>query len=355
VFEALVAQCGVLRRIGHEPVVIALAGSHDAEDHARFGEAEVIVVKPVGPATIGYAPGLAKALLAARLDLLHLHGIWQYPSAAASRWAKATGRPYLVSPHGMLEPYITARGRLKKAIARIAYERASWRRASFQALTADEAADIRAATGRGDSFVIPNAVDVAVGGFERAPVLAYIGRIHPKKNLAGLVEGWRRARNVLTPLGARLRIAGWGEDAHVADLRGWIAAAGGDDIEFIGPAFGAEKAALLGSARFLALPSFSEGLPMAVLEAWSAGTPTLMSRECHLPEGVAAGAAFDCGTDPETIAAAIRAAAALDEGEWQAMSGAASLLAREAFSPEAVARRWQQAYSALLQPPPRAL
>ena len=189
-------------------------------------------------------------------------------------------------------------------------------------------------------------------------LLAYIGRIHPKKNLEGLIEGWKLARDVLGPLGARLRIAGWGADQDVAALRAWIAAAGGDDIEFIGPAFGAEKAALLGSARFLALASHSEGLPMGILDAWAAGTPTLMSRHCHLPEGFEAGAALDCGTDPESIAECLRAAAKLSEGEWQAMSDAGLRLTRTTFSPGAVAQRWEEAYSALLsarQPPPSAL
>ena len=33
------------------------------------------------------------------------------------------------------------------------------------------------------------------------------------------------------------------------------------------------------------LPSFSEGLPMAVLEAWAYGLPVLMTDHCNLPEG----------------------------------------------------------------------
>jgi poly(glycerol-phosphate) alpha-glucosyltransferase len=348
VFEAIVAQCGVLRRIGFEPVVIALADPHDAEDHKRM-DAEVIAVRPSGPVTIGYAPGLAKALGEARLDLLHLHGIWQYPSAAAAHWAKRTRRPYLISSHGMLDPWIVEKGQLKKALARLAYENRSWRQAdAFHALTRDEASDIAAVTGRGDCVVIPNAVEPGLTGLQREPVLAYVGRIHPKKNLEGLVEGWKLARDALAPLGARLRIAGWGADEDVAALRKQITAAGGDDIEFIGPAFGAEKAALLGSARFLALASHSEGLPMGVLDAWATGTPTLMSRHCHLPEGFEAGAALDCGTDPATIADCLRAAARLSESQWEAMSDAGLRLTRETFSPDAVSQRWEEAYSGLL-------
>ena len=65
------------------------------------------------------------------------------------------------------------------------------------------------------------------------------------------------------------------------------------EVLFFGPAFGEEKEALLRSADAFILPSFSEGLPMSVLEAWSYGLPVLMTPECNLPEGFANHAALE--------------------------------------------------------------
>ena len=65
------------------------------------------------------------------------------------------------------------------------------------------------------------------------------------------------------------------------------------DVVFYGPAFGEEKEALLRSADAFILPSFSEGLPMSVLEAWAYGLPVVMTPECNLPEGFASGAALE--------------------------------------------------------------
>jgi glycosyltransferase involved in cell wall biosynthesis len=65
------------------------------------------------------------------------------------------------------------------------------------------------------------------------------------------------------------------------------------DVLFFGPAFREEKAALLRSADAFILPSFSEGLPMSVLEAWSYGLPVVMTPECNLPEGFATQAALE--------------------------------------------------------------
>ncbi|MCB5425831.1 glycosyltransferase [Altererythrobacter sp. CC-YST694] len=349
VFEAIVAHCETLRGLGFTPVIIALDQAEGGEDHRRLGDTEIVIVRRAAPRSIAYAPALVQALLDARLDLLHLHGIWMYPSHAASSWAARTGKPYVISPHGMLDPWIVSRGKLKKSIAMLAYERASWRRAScFHALTIDEANDIRAITGRDDSEIIPNAVELAGGEEHRAPRALYLGRIHPKKNIGALIEGWRRARPVLQPLGARLEIAGWGAEEDVAQLREQIAADDLGDIAFLGPQFGPEKTALIGAARFLALPSHSEGLPMAIIEAWAQGTPTLMSRHCHLPEGYDAGAAMDCGTDPDEIAISLKEAFGQSQQEWQAMSQAASDLVRARFTPAVVAQRWGQTYSRLL-------
>jgi poly(glycerol-phosphate) alpha-glucosyltransferase len=65
------------------------------------------------------------------------------------------------------------------------------------------------------------------------------------------------------------------------------------DVVFFGPAFLGEKEVLLRSAEAFILPSFSEGLPISVLEAWSYGLPVVMTQECNLPEGFACSAALE--------------------------------------------------------------
>jgi poly(glycerol-phosphate) alpha-glucosyltransferase len=173
----------------------------------------------------------------------------------------------------------------------------------------------------------------------------FIGRIHPKKNLRAQIAGWTASGAGAT--GARLRIAGWGDDRHVAELREMIAAAG-DSAAFLGPVYGAAKADLLGAARFIVLPSLSEGLPMAILEAWAAGVPTVMSRACNLDGGFAAGAALDCGTNPDAIAVALRRALAVGDEQWCAMAGAARHLAAGAYAPDTIAESWAGCYRAAI-------
>ncbi|MFM5908269.1 MAG: glycosyltransferase [Novosphingobium sp.] len=344
VFEAVVSQARLIAGLGGEVEVFALHDSDSDADRARFDGIPVRTFAVSGPRQFGFAPRLVEGLISARLDCLHLHGIWMYPSQAGSRWAAQTGRPCIISPHGMLDPWITARGRWKKALARLGYERRSWRRAwAMHALTSSEAADIARESGRWDSLVIPNAGPQAqaLPATMPAPVIAYLGRIHPKKNLDSLVAGWNLASR---PEGARLRIAGWGDDADVARFTASLAGAD-PSIEFLGPVFGEAKERLIAGARFMALPSHSEGLPMAMLEAWAAARPTLMTGQCNLPEGFAAGAALDCGYDSATVARAMEHAFSLDAGQWHSMAQAAHRLAAGPFSAQTVAGLWAKAYA----------
>ena len=351
VFEAVLAEAQALAAHGGiTPIVFGGADPFTGEDRKRFGGVELVTAPAQGPAAFGYTPGLLPQILAADVDVLHLHGIWQYASLFGALWAERTKRPYVISPHGMLEPWITGRGRWKKALARAGYERRSWRDARlFHALTEAEAADITRETGAAPAriVVVPNyvAADEMAPAPARRPLILYIGRIHPKKNLDPLVEAWLATG--AGDAGWRLALAGWGETPHVVALKAKLAAIADPSIAFLGPVYGAEKQKLLHEARFVALPSLSEGLPMAILEAWAAATPTLMSAACNLPMGFAEGAALETGTEAARIAAALRRAFALADADWQKMSAAALDLARARFSPQAVAAQWAAIYDRL--------
>lgn len=354
VFEAVVAQAGMIASAGAEPVVFALADQHSATDRARFTDTEVHLGRVLGPSQVGYSPELSRKLANADIDLLHLHGIWMATSHLAAAWAAATARPYVISPHGMLDPWITARGRAKKQVARIGYERRSWARATLlHALTDAEANDITRETGRSDIVVIPNAVDTAPTDIpincDSIGDIVYLGRIHPKKNIDALIRAWcllAARRDTAIP---QLTIAGWGEEAHVAALRAQIAETADSRIAFVGPVFGENKRQLIADAALLSLPSHSEGLPMVILEAWAAGVPTAMSQHCNLPGGFDVGAAIDSGTEADTIAAALERLLDEDAAARAHRRNAARTLVKHRFSAPVVREQWMTTYDQLLR------
>ena len=68
VFEAVVAQAALIRSLGGEAQIFALADRHTEEDRARFGPSPVIATPVIGPSQVGYSPSLHKALALADLD-----------------------------------------------------------------------------------------------------------------------------------------------------------------------------------------------------------------------------------------------------------------------------------------------
>ncbi|WEK48975.1 MAG: glycosyltransferase [Candidatus Kaistia colombiensis] len=74
-----------------------------------------------GPAAFGYAPALGRALRNDPPDLMHVHGLWMYPSIAGMGW-RGRRMPYVVTPHGMLDRWALAQRRWKKRLAGLAFE-----------------------------------------------------------------------------------------------------------------------------------------------------------------------------------------------------------------------------------------
>ena len=301
-----------LAEAGAQIRVLSLRDADTAADIGAWGPLRPEVFAPSGPVALGYSAGLAAALAADRPDVLHQHGIWQATSLAVSRWRRAGHGPVMISPRGMLDPWARANNGAKKKLAYWGYERANLRGATvMHALAVSEAGSIAGFLPGCDVATVPNAMDLGpepLAWNTRATApreLLFIGRLHPKKGLAGLIDEWA----ALPPeqgAGWRLIIAGWDENGHLAELKAQVARLGCDaSVSFPGTLMAQAKAAALARASAYVLPSFSEGLPMAVLEAWAAGLPVFMTPECNLPDGFAAGAAVEISRQPGWLSEAL--------------------------------------------------
>ena len=316
-----------------------------------------------GPASFAYAPTLSRSLADRPIDLLHLHGLWMYCSVATRRWAIRSGRPCLISPRGMLDPWALANSGLKKRIARRLYEDANLRHADcLHALCEPERQAIRDCGLTGPICVIPNGVDPvpevrpATPEWRRAlppgaPVLLYLGRLHPKKRVLELLQAWHLAglSNCANASAWHLVIAGPGPADYVQLLQKRIAQLElGERVRLIGPQYGPAKQATLSAVDAFVLPSLSEGMPNAVLEAWASGLPTLITPHCNLPEGYAVGAALRIEPEPEAIAAGLQTLFALSEESRLTMGRRGRELVGARFTWGRVATEFESVYRWLL-------
>lgn len=319
VFDAVRNLAGSLRdKVDYPVQVFGLQDRHTETDRTAWGDVPVSTFDVAGPAAFGFAPGLERALEEAQPRIVHVHGLWMYPSVASLRWAKRAG-PYIISPHGMLDPWAVKNSRWKKCLAGALYENRHLRGAAcLHALNHAEAEAFRAYGLLNPACVIPNGVEIPVGRAavpapwkdklpKDARVLFYIGRLHPKKGLDTLLRGWSMVQRDAKTSGWHLVIAGWDQGGYEHELRTFSSAQGlHETVHFIGPQFGELKTACFQAAEAFILPSLSEGLPMTVLEAWANGLPVLMTRQCNLPSGFEAGAALRIEPAAESIAAELQ-------------------------------------------------
>ena len=307
IFPIVLAHARELVAQGHTVMVYGLDDDPAKLDRHEWHGVPMRLYEP-GP--LGHAPQLTKDLLASDHDLLHQHGLWMYLSIAVSKWRARTGRPVVISTQGMLEPWALSNSAWKKALAGWLYEKRNVQRASAIHCSQAEMAGVRAYARRSTVAVIPNGT-VLPDSIERSPDggkknLLFFGRLHPKKGVAELIEAWAmlKERSEATSSQWKLVVAGWDDGGHEARYKALARASGldEDDILFPGPQFGEDKTRLLSGSDAFILPSYSEGFPMAVLEAWSYRLPVFMTRECNITDGFAAGAAIEIGNDPPELA-----------------------------------------------------
>lgn len=374
IFEA---ECALQRELflgqGVQVDVVGLEDRYTSEDLSRWLPLKPQAVKTKGPCALGYSPELLSAM-SSQADLLYGSTLWKYPSWAALQWSERTGKPMMVAPHGSLDLWALKNSAWKKRLAAMLFKNRQLHKATcLRALCQSEADAIRAYGLPQPIAIIPNGIDLPESSdssdkgreSKATRVLLFLGRIHPKKGLPNLIRAF--ARNQGTRVQGRetwqLVIAGWDQGEHAAELIELCKELGVSvqnrksrdegreseaNIVFYGPAFGDDKKSLIRSADAFILPSFSEGLPMSVLEAWSYKLPVVMTPECNLPEGFAADAAIRIETGAESIAQGLDLLFSMSESDLQSMGGKGRILVEERFTWKTLAAQMREVYDWML-------
>jgi len=382
---------------GVDVSVMGLEDGMTAEDIPTWQPVTARAVKIIGPRRFYYSPRLLPAIMQSAPDLLHSHGIWHYPSLAANRFFERNRTSYLISTHGMLDPWALKNSQLKKTIAGWLFENAHLQNAAcLSALCESEAGSIRAYGLKNPICIVPNGTDLPEIGNQESgagnhpswagildpgrKVLLFLGRFHPKKGLVNLVRAWSKVQRAKSKKVDEwvLGIAGFDEFGQEGKLKRlanelgiqWtdarnqkpafsqsstprLRSAGPDprqsaSLLFLGPQIGEAKSACYTNCDAFILPSFSEGLPMTVLEAWAYEKPVLMTSECNLPEGFAAEAAIRIAPSSESIEEGLRELFAAPDASRFALGAHGRDLVVSRFTWPEIARQMKTVYEWVL-------
>jgi len=304
----------------------------------------------------GFAPTLRRLLADHPRTVTHLHGLWMSEQWIAARIAQAEGVPFLITPHGMLNPWMThSQGwarRWKKQIYWRALAHPAFRHAAVvHAVTRQERDNIHKYLPRVQVEVIPNAIDLTEidahrhGSEDLDRTLLFIGRIHPTKGVRTLIEAFAQAG---LPQEWRLLIVGPEEIPEFkAELLRRVSFLGlSERVIFQGPIFDAQKWALYRKAWTVVMPSYSEVIGMVNLESAACETPTITTFATGLEDWTDGGGLL---IQPEVgeLAQALRQATTWDELERRERGKAARALVEREYSWLAIRHKWRELYASI--------
>lgn len=304
------------KELGHD-VVLAVAYQGKVSDSAREAFAAGVVYKSYPRlrflSALGFSPKLRKALkeLVAKSDIVHIHGLWQAPVWYAAREARRQGKPYVMMPHGFLEPERLKISKWKKKLVGFLVERHNLNHSSgLVATAASEVEGFRAYGLDRPTHIMPIGLDFDTidSGQRNEKLLQWLGcdigkkrvlyfsRISPIKGLDLLCETWDKIKRTdwqLVIVGPDDR--GYADEVkklysrHIAD----------GSVVFHGPIYGRDKFDLLKSVDAFVLPTRSENWSIAVAEAMAAGLPVVCTKGApwHCISEVGAGAWVDVNVE----------------------------------------------------------
>lgn len=297
---------------------------------------------------------LRSMLKTSSVELIHVHGLWLDSQWAAMHHQEKNGIPVVVSPRGMLDPWAIGNSSWKKRVVEKLFARRALDQATcIHALCRSEAESIRTYGLKNPIAIIPNGVELPSLQTSKPKTqtkkkqLLFLGRIHPKKGLFELLEGWGKVHH-LRPSGIfewKLLIAGWGDGRHEQGLKALVSRLEIEDsVSFIGPQYGEKKEQLLRRVDAFILPSYSEGLPMSVLEAWSYQLPVIMTSFCNIPEGFDENAAIRIEPNSNAIADGILLLMAMSKDDFESMGSNGRKLVEQKFTWPMIAENMRRVY-----------
>ena len=239
----------------------------------------------------GFSPAMVRRVWqeAAWADVLLLHFHYQFASAVGGWISRARNKPYIIFAHGSLNRYaVSGRSATRKWLYLHLLENENFRRALFTAYHSQEEMDNSLRFGRGR--VVSNGIDPQAftplpprGSFrDRYPALRhrivylYLGRLDAGKGLDLLLPAFGKLSDRYPE--AHLVVAGGDERGYEAVVRQVVSDLKlSDQVTLTGLLGSPDKLGALQDADVYVLPSRSEGLSIAMLEAMYMGLPVIVT------------------------------------------------------------------------------
>ena len=291
-----------------------------------------------------------------KFDICYIHGLWSFPQLVVAYYARKFKIPYIVTVHGMLNPWALNEKRIKKKIYWTLFEKHNlYQAAAIHALTNTEKQHILKTVGKKkDVFVIPNGLWLEpsdclkyVESKKNSTVL-FLGRVHKVKGLDMLIPAFANLNNDYPEW--KLVIAGPDEGGYKKTLVELSKKYKIEDkVQFVGKVHGKQKEELFISSDLFVSPSYSEALSVAAIEALRYSLPLLITKTCNFPEVVKSGAGIEVIPSQDAIQVGLQQLIGLSVGQRKEMGKRGFQLIKEKYSMDIIARQLSNKFERILR------
>lgn len=313
------------------------------------GEEWIKALPNDGISPYGYSCNMNRFLQQADYDLYHTNGMWMHCNHETCVVARKKGKPYIITPHGMLYPQAMNRSTWKKKLllAIGGVDKDLKLAICIHVTCIEEMEHYRALGYKNPVAVIPNPVPMPdfIKDIEKKNSIkriGFLGRLHPRKNVEVLIDAWIMLGDKVKD--SQLVIMGKGDAAYERMLRDKVRQYGLKNVEFVGFITGREKFEKLASLTALCVPSDFENFGMIVTEALSVGTPVIASQGTPWQDLNIHKCGYWINNDSEILAKTIQEVLDLPESKIAEMGRKGKRLVEEKYSDIKVAAMMKRLY-----------
>ncbi len=294
-----------------------------------------------------------KLLDAVKPCLVHINCCWLPACALTQKWAQKKGYPIVLTPHGMLEPWIMKRNYwTKKLPALFLYQKAAVKKADFIHATAESEKNNLLELGYNSQVqIIPNGIETdnisIKKSWKKTNNLLFLSRVHEKKGIELLLQAVAELGEQMA--GIKVTIAGEGEDSYVKKLTTLAKERGLEKVVFfVGGVYGEKKWQLFREADIFILPTYSENFGIVVAEALASGTPVITTTGTPWQELVDNQCGWWVEANVVALKAAIKEAISLSSEKLENYGIRARKMVEERYSISTVSKDMVALYSEVL-------
>jgi len=225
---------------------------------------------------------LNKVVSQKQINIIHIHGVWLYPHYLAAKFALKNKIPFVLSIHGMYEPWLWGKGTLKKTLYfHLLVKRLFKKAAVIHTITPFETKNVITLFKKPSIVEIPNLIHIPqkeVKTDSGIKYILYLGRLDEIKGIKILIKALKKIDNNEVVL----KIAGE-SNAYKKELERLIDNLGLQNrVSFLGLVTKNKKIKIIKEAFILVAPSYSEVIGMVNLEAAILKTPVITTYQTGL-------------------------------------------------------------------------